>query len=56
CSPGNIMTATALLKSNPNPTVPQIKEALSGNLCRCATYAEVITAIQSAAQSLRGGS
>jgi aerobic-type carbon monoxide dehydrogenase small subunit (CoxS/CutS family) len=55
CSPGNIMTATALLKSNPKPTVAQIKDALSGNLCRCGQYAQIIAAVQTAAQSLPGG-
>jgi aerobic-type carbon monoxide dehydrogenase small subunit (CoxS/CutS family) len=54
CGPGNIMTATALLKSNPNPTVPQIKAALSGNLCRCGNYVQIIAAVQAAAKSLGG--
>ena len=54
CGPGNIMSATALLKSNPNPTVPQIKAALSGNLCRCGNYTQIIAAVQAAAKSLGG--
>jgi aerobic-type carbon monoxide dehydrogenase small subunit (CoxS/CutS family) len=54
CGPGNIMAATALLKSNPNPTVPQIKAALSGNLCRCGNYVQIIAAVQAAAKSLGG--
>jgi len=48
------MAATALLKSNPNPTVPQIKAALSGNLCRCGNYWSIIQAVQAAAKSLGG--
>jgi len=54
CGPGNIMAATALLKSNPNPTVAQIKAALSGNLCRCGNYVQIIAAVQAAAASLGG--
>ena len=52
CGPGMIMAATALLKSNPNPTVAQIKSALSGNLCRCGAYINIIAAVQAAAVSL----
>jgi len=55
CSPGNIMAATALLKSNPNPTVDDIKTALSGNLCRCGNYLNIIASIQLAAKNLGGG-
>jgi len=54
CGPGNIMAATALLRSNPNPTVPQIKAALSGNLCRCGNYVQIIAAVQAAAKTLGG--
>jgi aerobic-type carbon monoxide dehydrogenase small subunit (CoxS/CutS family) len=54
CGPGNIMAATALLKSNPNPTVPQIKAALSGNLCRCGNFVQIIAAVQAAAKALGG--
>jgi aerobic-type carbon monoxide dehydrogenase small subunit (CoxS/CutS family) len=52
CGPGQIMAATALLKSNPNPTIPEIKAALSGNLCRCGNYMHIISAVQAAAASL----
>ncbi|MEM4281711.1 MAG: (2Fe-2S)-binding protein [Candidatus Caldarchaeum sp.] len=55
CQPGQLMSATALLKKNPNPTVSDIKLAMSGNLCRCGTYVNVIEAIQLAATRLRGG-
>lgn len=54
CSPGFVMSATALLKSNPSPTTDEIKEALSGNLCRCGAYVEIIEAVQQAAASLKG--
>lgn len=56
CQPGRIMAATALLKSNPNPTVDEIKAGLQGVLCRCGTYVNVIAAVQAAAQTLNGGS
>ena len=56
CGPGMIMTAAALLKSNPNPTVPQIKAALSGNLCRCGNYVQIIAAVQAAATNLAAAS
>ena len=52
CGPGYIMTATALLKTNPNPSVDDIKAACSGNLCRCGNYMHIITAIQLAATNL----
>jgi xanthine dehydrogenase YagT iron-sulfur-binding subunit len=52
CQEGRVMAATALLKSNPNPTVDEIKAGLEGVLCRCGTYINVIAAVQAAAQSL----
>ncbi len=55
CTPGFIVTAKALLDHNPDPSVEEIKEALSGNLCRCGTYPAHIKAIQEAAQKLKGG-
>lgn len=53
CTPGFLVTAKALLDHNPNPTVDEIKEALSGNLCRCGTYYAHIKAVQEAAKKLR---
>jgi carbon-monoxide dehydrogenase small subunit len=53
CTPGMLMTATALLKRNPHPTKEEIKQALVGNLCRCTGYVRIIDAIQAAAD--RGG-
>jgi aerobic-type carbon monoxide dehydrogenase small subunit (CoxS/CutS family) len=53
CTPGFLVTAKALLDHNPNPTVDEIKEALSGNLCRCGTYYAHVKAVQEAAKKLR---
>ncbi len=48
CTPGMVMSATALLESNPKPTVPEIKKALEGNLCRCTGYNAIVAAVQQA--------
>ncbi len=50
CQTGQIMTATALLKSNPNPTDAQIEASMSGNICRCGTYLRIKEAIKTAAK------
>jgi len=50
CTPGIVMSAKALLDSNPNPTTPEIQEAIAGNLCRCTGYQQVIDAVADAAQ------
>jgi aerobic-type carbon monoxide dehydrogenase small subunit (CoxS/CutS family) len=52
---GLLVTAKALLDRNPDPTVDEIKKALSGNLCRCGTYVTHIKAIQEAAKKLKAG-
>ena len=52
CQPGQIMTATALLKKNPDPTDEEIEEAMYGNLCRCGTYTRIKAAIKTAAKSV----
>lgn len=49
CTPGMIMTAKELLMNNPNPTPEEIKEGISGNLCRCTGYKKIVEAIQSVA-------
>jgi aerobic-type carbon monoxide dehydrogenase small subunit (CoxS/CutS family) len=54
CTPGFICTSKALLDRNPNPTEADIREALGGNLCRCATYIRHIPAVQQAARALKG--
>jgi carbon-monoxide dehydrogenase small subunit len=53
CTPGMLMTAASLLNSNPSPTREEIREAISGNICRCSGYVKVVDAIASAAQQLR---
>ena len=49
CTPGMIMTSKALLDKNPYPTEEELKEALSGNFCRCVSHYQVIRAVMSAA-------
>jgi carbon-monoxide dehydrogenase small subunit len=46
CTPGMLMSAKALLEKNPKPTREEIKEAISGNLCRCTGYQQIIVAIE----------
>ena len=53
CTPGMMMTAVALLQSNPNPTEEEIRVGISGNLCRCTGYVNIVRAIQYAAEKLR---
>ncbi len=50
CQTGQIMSATALLKTNPNPTDEDIDMAMSGNICRCATYVRIKKAIKKASK------
>jgi isoquinoline 1-oxidoreductase subunit alpha len=54
CQSGQIMSAAALLAQNPAPTDADIDAAMSGNICRCATYARIRSAIHDAADSLKG--
>jgi carbon-monoxide dehydrogenase small subunit len=51
CTPGVLMTAKALLDREPHPSRERIREALSGNLCRCTGYAQIIDAVEAAAQA-----
>jgi len=53
CTPGMILAAHELLRSNPHPSPDQIRHALEGNLCRCTGYQNIVRAVQDAAQ--RGG-
>jgi carbon-monoxide dehydrogenase small subunit len=55
CTPGMITRAYRLLKENPNPTEEQIRHGISGNLCRCTGYQNIVTAIQAAAAEMAGG-
>ena len=52
CTPGMIMATKGLLSSNPQPTEDEIRDYLSGNICRCGTYAEVLAAVKSASEKL----
>jgi aerobic carbon-monoxide dehydrogenase small subunit len=54
CTPGMILSAKALLDSNPKPTEPEIRTAISGNLCRCTGYQKIVQAIQEAAKAIEG--
>jgi len=54
CTPGMLLSAKALLDENPQPTEEEVKEAISGNLCRCTGYIEIVEAILKVAQSNRG--
>lgn len=53
CTPGQIMSAVALLKDNPTPTRQEVREALSGNLCRCGAYDHYLNAVLSASRRMR---
>jgi aerobic carbon-monoxide dehydrogenase small subunit len=55
CTPGMMMTSVALLKEKPNPSEDEIRFAISGNLCRCTGYVNIVKSIQYAAQKLRQG-
>lgn len=52
CTPGFLMTALSLLKRNPHPTRDEIQQAISGNLCRCTGYVQIIDAIEACADKL----
>jgi carbon-monoxide dehydrogenase small subunit len=52
CTPGMLLTAYALLQHQPNPTEADIREGLSGNLCRCTGYQNIVKAVQQAAATL----
>lgn len=53
CTPGMIMSAKALLDENPDPTDEEIRKGISGNLCRCTGYIQILDSIRKAAKSLR---
>ena len=54
CTPGFLVTATALLAENPDPTPDEVRAALSGNLCRCTGYIGIVEAVLAAAREGRG--
>ncbi len=53
CTPGILTTISWFLTQNPTPTRAEIREALSGNLCRCTGYQNIVTAVERAAETLR---
>jgi carbon-monoxide dehydrogenase small subunit len=53
CTPGFVMTLTALLADNPTPTEPEIRQALAGNLCRCTGYSQIIDAVLQTVEETR---
>jgi carbon-monoxide dehydrogenase small subunit len=53
CTPGMMITSTALLQRNKSPSELEIREAISGNLCRCTGYVNIVKAIQHAAQEMK---
>lgn len=55
CTPGQVLAALALLDENPAPDEPAIRAALSGNLCRCGTYPNIVLAVQDAAARMADG-
>ena len=54
CTPGMLMVSRALLQANPSPTEDEIRRGISGNLCRCTGYVNIVKAIQYGAAKLRG--
>jgi carbon-monoxide dehydrogenase small subunit len=55
CTPGFVLMATQLLKENADPDDDEIRHYLSGNLCRCAAYPEIVKAVKLAATKMRAG-
>ena len=55
CTPGFIVSVTAFLRENPSPTDAEIREALSGNLCRCTGYQGILNAVRRAAEAAQRG-
>ena len=55
CTPGFIMSSLALLRENPSPSMDEIQEGVSGNLCRCGTYPNIFSAVQEAAETMKKG-
>jgi len=53
CTPGFLTTLTAFLKENPDPSEEEIREALSGNLCRCTGYQHIVDAVKLAAETMK---
>jgi len=54
CTPGMILSATSLLEKTPHPTEQEVRQALSGNLCRCTGYQKIVEAVQEASRRMKG--
>jgi len=54
CTSGMIVSSVALLQKNPNPSEPEIVQALQGNICRCGTHPRIVAAVQQAAKAIHG--
>ena len=54
CTPGMVMTASALLRDNPDPTEQEVRHGLEGNICRCTGYQNIVEAVLAAAKTMRG--
>tara|TARA_B100000408_G_C10111522_1_gene146243 strand:- start:170 stop:493 length:324 start_codon:yes stop_codon:yes gene_type:complete len=54
CTPGMIMASVGVLQDNPNPSENEIRHSLEGNICRCTGYQNIVKAVQSAAQTMKG--
>ena len=55
CTCGMILSALALLRQNPDPSAEDVVRGLNGNICRCGTYARILTAVEQAARAMKGG-
>ena len=55
CTPGMILAAVDLLRTNPNPTEDEVREGLEGNLCRCTGYVNIVRSVLAAAETMRNG-
>jgi len=55
CTPGFLMSLIPFLEENPNPTEPEIREVISGNLCRCTGYQHIVDAVKLAAEKMSVG-
>ena len=54
CTPGMMLTGVALLESNPDPDEAEVRRAISGNLCRCTGYVNIVESVRHAAETMRG--
>ena len=55
CTPAMLLTAKALLKENPRPTLEEVRTAISGNICRCTGYVKIVKAIKEASETIKKG-